>query len=148
VISLGNLRDFRHFAGDLPTAHRLLEIRCSIRTELRGRVRPHWSRGGSRGQGSQRAAARCFALAEDTASAKQQATSFLPWRTQTMSHYFTRRRFLQTSAALAAAAGPLAAEEEKPSANEKLHLGVIGVGGQGSYNLAHVAHENIVALCD
>src|SRR5205807_8040176 len=71
-----------------------------------------------------------------------------PWRTEAMSEQLTRRRFLQAGAALAAAAGPLAAEDKKTSVNEKLHLGIIGVGGQGSYDLAHVAHENIVALCD
>ena len=33
-------------------------------------------------------------------------------------------------------------------ANEKLNIGVIGVGGRGAGDLAAVAHENIVALCD
>jgi predicted dehydrogenase len=63
----------------------------------------------------------------------------------------TRRRFLQDSSALAVAsalAGPLAAEEEKRAAGDKINLGIIGVGGQGRYNLGQVAHENIVALCD
>jgi predicted dehydrogenase len=32
--------------------------------------------------------------------------------------------------------------------NEKLHLAVVGIGGQGAKNLEAVAHENIVALCD
>jgi predicted dehydrogenase len=68
-----------------------------------------------------------------------------------MSRHLSRRRFLHESTALAAAvavAGPLAAQEKKVSANAKVNLGVIGVGGQGSYNLHNVAHENIVALCD
>jgi predicted dehydrogenase len=59
-----------------------------------------------------------------------------------------RRRFLHASAVATFAAGPLAAEDKKTSANEKVHLGIIGVGGQGTYNLNNVAHENIVALCD
>jgi predicted dehydrogenase len=33
-------------------------------------------------------------------------------------------------------------------ANEKLNLAIIGAGGRGSANLASVASENIVALCD
>lgn len=36
----------------------------------------------------------------------------------------------------------------KGSPNEKLNLGVIGVGGRGGDNLRGVAQENIVALCD
>lgn len=34
------------------------------------------------------------------------------------------------------------------STNEKLDIGIIGVGGQGAYNARNVAGENIVALCD
>jgi predicted dehydrogenase len=64
----------------------------------------------------------------------------------------TRRRFLQQSGALAAAlavAGTLpAADEKKAPPNERLNLGIIGVGGQGTYNLNNVTSENIVALCD
>src|SRR5262249_28375507 len=62
----------------------------------------------------------------------------------------TRRRFLQSSAALAATtlATPLAAKEKKAGPNERLNLGVIGVAGQGDYNLRNVSHENIVVLCD
>ena len=33
-------------------------------------------------------------------------------------------------------------------ANERLNIGVIGVGGRGAGDLAGVAGENIVALCD
>jgi predicted dehydrogenase len=64
-----------------------------------------------------------------------------------MSNSVTRRGFLGTAAALVVAA-PLAADEKKASANEKLNLGVIGVGGQGMYSLGNIAHENVVALCD
>lgn len=35
-----------------------------------------------------------------------------------------------------------------PSANDQLNIGVIGVGGRGAGDLAGVAHENIVAICD
>ena len=33
-------------------------------------------------------------------------------------------------------------------ANERLNIGVIGVGGRGAADLAGVSGENIVALCD
>ncbi|HIQ21236.1 MAG TPA: Gfo/Idh/MocA family oxidoreductase, partial [Planctomycetes bacterium] len=33
-------------------------------------------------------------------------------------------------------------------ANEKLNIAVVGAGGRGAANLANVASENIVALCD
>ncbi|HCD00386.1 MAG TPA: oxidoreductase, partial [Planctomycetaceae bacterium] len=33
-------------------------------------------------------------------------------------------------------------------ANERLNIGAIGVGGRGASDLAAVAGENIVALCD
>jgi predicted dehydrogenase len=67
----------------------------------------------------------------------------------------TRRRFLQDGAALATAvsvASPLAARSRRTSANEKLNVAVIGVGGQGMYNLGQVASQhdlvNITVLCD
>jgi predicted dehydrogenase len=68
-----------------------------------------------------------------------------------MTHRLTRRCFLRTSAAWAAGstlASAHAAEDKKTSANEKLNLGIIGVGGQGMFSLGNVAHENVVALCD
>lgn len=64
----------------------------------------------------------------------------------------TRRNFLHTAAltGLGACAWPaprlLAAGR---SANEKLNVGVVGVGGRGASNMNGVARtENIVALCD
>jgi predicted dehydrogenase len=61
-----------------------------------------------------------------------------------------RREFLKTSALAGAgfwlAVGGQAAESRSP--NEKLNLGLIGVGGRGGANLQSVADENIVALCD
>ncbi|KAA3612460.1 MAG: gfo/Idh/MocA family oxidoreductase [Planctomycetota bacterium] len=62
----------------------------------------------------------------------------------------SRRRFLQSSAALAAAL-PLAGCQtptRRRSPNERLHLGVIGVANRGTANLNGVASETIVALCD
>src|SRR5437868_6867969 len=67
-----------------------------------------------------------------------------------MSKQLSRRRFLQQTAALGttvALSGSLAAQT-KPSANERLNLGIIGVAGRGADNLGGVSHENIVALCD
>lgn len=60
-----------------------------------------------------------------------------------------RRDFLKTSAAGAAiwVAGPRAISAAG-SANEKLNIGAIGVGGRGASDLRNVATENIVALCD
>jgi predicted dehydrogenase len=64
-----------------------------------------------------------------------------------MSSPVTRRHFLGSAATLAVAHS-LAAEEKKTGANDKLNLGVIGVGGQGMYSVGQIGHENIVALCD
>ena len=66
---------------------------------------------------------------------------------------FSRRRFLQTSAAASAAgfwSNPAPAADKKPAANDLLHVGVIGVAGQGEYDWRHVAEAGaaIVALCD
>src|SRR5262249_30435669 len=70
-----------------------------------------------------------------------------------MAKQLTRRRFLQTTATTGAAgftAARLLAQEKKPAANEQLAIGVIGVAGQGAYNLGGVAGAGaaIVALCD
>ena len=66
--------------------------------------------------------------------------------------HLPRRRFLQTSAALAAGAvltdSTAAAQPKPPPAKERLRLGIIGCTGQGAYNLSNVRQENIVALCD
>ncbi len=60
-----------------------------------------------------------------------------------------RRNFLTSAAAIGggywlATSNTYATQ----SANEKLNIGVIGVGGRGAADLAGVAHENIVAICD
>src|SRR5262245_4842946 len=63
----------------------------------------------------------------------------------------TRRKFLRTSIGLGLAAGTMSSIL-RPSrvwgANERLNIGVIGVGGRGAGDLAGVASQNIVALCD
>jgi len=63
----------------------------------------------------------------------------------------TRRRFLTSTTALAAAswiAPRFAIGRSGPSANGKINLACIGVGGRGALNLQGLAGENIVALCD
>jgi predicted dehydrogenase len=56
----------------------------------------------------------------------------------------TRRTFLGAAAATVAAPAFVRAR----NANEKLNIAIIGAGGRGASNLAGVATENIVALCD
>lgn len=63
-----------------------------------------------------------------------------------------RREFL-SRAVLAAATVTIVPRhvlggEDQPSANEKLNIAGVGVGGMGQSNLAKCATENIVALCD
>jgi len=63
-----------------------------------------------------------------------------------------RREFL-SRAVLAAATMTIVPRhvlggEGQPSANEKLNIAGVGVGGMGQNNLAKCATENIVALCD
>jgi predicted dehydrogenase len=71
-----------------------------------------------------------------------------------MSRRLHRRRFLQASAALGAASffvNPIDAAEVQPGANERIRVGIVGVAGQGTYNLNEVAKTglaDIVALCD
>jgi len=60
-----------------------------------------------------------------------------------------RREFLGSTALATAGywiAGTAAAESTSP--NEKLNIGIIGVGGRGGANTNSVKSENIVALCD
>ncbi len=67
-----------------------------------------------------------------------------------MSHV-SRRRFVRRAAAgltAAALAGSLAAAEKKQPPSERVRVGVIGLSGRGRDNLAGVAHEEVVALCD
>lgn len=55
-----------------------------------------------------------------------------------------RRKFLAASGAALAAPMFLRAR----NANETLNVAVVGVSNRGAANLAGVAHENVVALCD
>ena len=61
-----------------------------------------------------------------------------------------RRRFLKTTLACAATGigVALARPCRAAGANERLNIGVIGVGGRGAANLQGVAGENVAALCD
>lgn len=65
-----------------------------------------------------------------------------------MSHRVPRRQFLKTSLAAGVASLPLLRGSRVLGANERLSVAVIGVGGRGAANVAAVAGENIVALCD
>lgn len=56
----------------------------------------------------------------------------------------SRRKFLAASALTLGAPAILTAR----GANEKLNVAVVGVANRGGANLAGVAHENVVALCD
>ncbi len=61
----------------------------------------------------------------------------------------TRRRLLAVSgAATVTIAASRGAGGKGESANDKLDVAVIGVGGRGRANLGGVAAQNIVALCD
>lgn len=63
----------------------------------------------------------------------------------------SRRQFLKTSALAGAGIGLGTAiwpSTRALGASERLNVGVIGVGGRGAADLAAVAGENIVALCD
>ena len=61
----------------------------------------------------------------------------------------SRRRLLRASAAAVPALFTISAGSRRVlGANDRLDVGVIGVGGRGGSNLDAVAGENIVALCD
>src|SRR5262245_59610747 len=63
----------------------------------------------------------------------------------------TRRRFLNKSdgaAAFTIVAPHVLGGPRYTPPSEKLNIAGIGVGGMGAVNLAELADENIVALCD
>ena len=62
----------------------------------------------------------------------------------------SRREFLRTAAAIGAVGVSAEALQGVGSANDRLHVGMIGVAGQGAYDLREVAAAGaaIVALCD
>jgi len=65
-----------------------------------------------------------------------------------MSKRVHRRAFLRRAAATGAGLVILPSWAPGQSPNEKLDIAIVGVAGRGGGNLAGVAHENIVALCD
>ncbi len=69
-----------------------------------------------------------------------------------MAKSISRRSFLQNvggvGVAIPLGAWSHSAARASNSPNEKLNIAMIGVGGRGAANLAEVAGENIVALCD
>lgn len=70
-----------------------------------------------------------------------------------MSNRFTRRRFLQSSAVAGAALVAPRAKGDAPKsqpASERLNVAVIGVEGQGHYNIDQIAAAaaNVAVLCD
>jgi predicted dehydrogenase len=67
------------------------------------------------------------------------------------SRTISRRSLIKAAAAVAALTivpRSVLGGEGKPSANEKLNIAGVGVGGMGGSNLAACEAENIVALCD
>ena len=62
-----------------------------------------------------------------------------------MSNKISRRTFGKKSTVFTA---PLILPATVWGANERLNVGVIGVGGKGAHNLAQMGGENVVALCD
>src|SRR5262245_44330429 len=66
------------------------------------------------------------------------------------SNSLTRRQFIYTTAVASAAAltGCASRRPRRVSANEKLNIGAVGVGGKGESDVDCCASENIVALCD
>jgi predicted dehydrogenase len=68
-----------------------------------------------------------------------------------MTRTTSRRGFLKATVGTSTSLGiglPLLCNSRVWGANERLNVGVIGVGGRGAGDLAGVAGENIAALCD
>ncbi|HQF15151.1 MAG TPA: hypothetical protein PLS55_14760, partial [Thermogutta sp.] len=66
---------------------------------------------------------------------------------------FSRRDFLAAGTGVAVAtyvsARALGLEPGQPSANNKLNVAAVGVGGMGKHDIAQAARtENVVAICD
>jgi predicted dehydrogenase len=63
---------------------------------------------------------------------------------------YSRREFLGVAGTAALSAGLAESQlaAAKPPRADRIRLGIIGVNGQGAYNLRNVQHEEIVALCD
>ncbi len=71
-----------------------------------------------------------------------------PRRETTPPATLSRRRFHQATIATALGAFAAPAVVRGRNLNEKLAIACIGVGGRGASNLADVASEDVVALCD
>jgi predicted dehydrogenase len=67
-----------------------------------------------------------------------------------MGHSISRRTFLKTSLLTTAGfwVGTNLGLARKPSANEKLNIGVVGTINRARANISAVRNENIVAICD
>ena len=65
-------------------------------------------------------------------------------------HESDRRAFIRTSTLAAGALGLPRVSIARPggSPNEKIAVGVVGVGGQGAYAVEQAANERLVAFCD
>lgn len=70
----------------------------------------------------------------------------------TKNNEISRRQFLNSTAVAAAAFSFVSSKvlglDGSNSANDRLNIAGIGIGGQGSHDLAQMESENIVALCD
>ena len=62
--------------------------------------------------------------------------------------HMNRRTFVRASTAVAALAALPRRVRSATSANEKLNIAAVGLGGQGAADLGAHGADNIVALCD
>ena len=60
----------------------------------------------------------------------------------------SRRQFLGTSTAAAAASTVPNFSIAQSGKTSKINVAVVGVGGMGGYAVGEAANENLVALCD
>lgn len=65
-----------------------------------------------------------------------------------MTRRANRRKFLKASAAVGFGVWSSRTPAYSASPNEKLNIGMIGVGGKGESNILGVMRENIIAMCD
>ena len=65
-----------------------------------------------------------------------------------MRRFFSRREFVTSAGAAAAAMSLGRTASRAASPNEKLNIAAIGIGGMGAHNVGQCTGENIVALCD
>ncbi len=65
-------------------------------------------------------------------------------------HKFSRRGFLAGTSAAAFTILPrhVLGAEGQPSANSKLNIAAVGVGGMGAHDIQRVSSENVGAICD